>query len=416
MITEVMIYLLFIYSLCVKMSGKDRKYDFHMLYLFSSLLLVAACSIMVNEYYGFKALIGMRTVLRFYVLYLALINLDMNEKQIRIINIALILIFVAQLPASAIRFMFYGVSERTIGTYADRGGGLTTIFPILILGYMVGYYAYFKKKVSYLLLAFCYALYGLAGAKRALIFLYPFFMFVLYYIISLREMKMSVAKHLLIFVIMICVTVGFVWINLEYNTSLAFEQNRNIFKGEQLREKEGVTYLLNYTVAYNKYSRLGGTVAAIDLVFQAGFPQVFFGMGPGSLTGSRFWNEKLLVDQRITEVRKWYGTTGFSHIVVEYGFTGVVILILFFLALTSMCWKYYKIETEPYWKAFATGSLIFVFLVLFDFLIYSNMCLVSDTLLPVFYYAMAVIRIRSRKRSKTNLCLKKTLTVEGIRS
>lgn len=312
----------------------------------------------------------------------------------------LVLIFIVQLPASAIKFYYYGISELTMGTYGVRGGGLTTIFPIIVLGYAVGYYAYYKEKGAYVLLALCYVLYGIAGAKRALIFLYPFFMSILYYLICLREIKVNIAKHASIIVLMVCLSIGFAAINLEYNPTLSFQANRNIFHGKQIDNEGTFSYLLDYTQNYNKLSRQATFTAVLEGIFKGGLPQIFFGFGPGALTGSLFWDERLSSDQKTAIIKRGYGITGAGYVLTEYGFTGLTIIGFIFLAFCFMCWRYYNLETQPYWKAFATGSLIFTFIIVFDFLAYSNMCIVSETLLPIFYYTMAVVRVRSTKRAE----------------
>ena len=63
--------------------------------------------------------------MRFYLFYLALINLGLDETMLKRINKFLFILFIIQLPAVAYRFSIYGISELTIGTYATHGGGPT---------------------------------------------------------------------------------------------------------------------------------------------------------------------------------------------------------------------------------------------------------------------------------------------------
>lgn len=65
LIPEVLIYLLFMYSLIGRNRSKQTKYDFHLLYAVCFFLLCAGFSIVVNSYYNIKPAIGIRTMLRF---------------------------------------------------------------------------------------------------------------------------------------------------------------------------------------------------------------------------------------------------------------------------------------------------------------------------------------------------------------
>ena len=140
-VTELLIYLLFLYSLVVSRSN-HKDYCLHLVPLFGFFLIVALCSIVVNNAFNFRPIFSLRLILRFFIFYLALINLGLNNDQLKKINTLLFILFIIQLPASAIKFYFYGVSEMTMGTHTVHGGGLTTLIPIIALGYLAGYHAF----------------------------------------------------------------------------------------------------------------------------------------------------------------------------------------------------------------------------------------------------------------------------------
>ena len=96
--------------------------------------IVASCSIVVNNVFNFRLIFSLRLILRSFVFYLALINLGLTDGQLKKINTLLFILFIIQLPASAIKFYFYGVSEMTMGTHTVHGGGLTTLIPIIAWG------------------------------------------------------------------------------------------------------------------------------------------------------------------------------------------------------------------------------------------------------------------------------------------
>ena len=173
LVTEAFVYLLFLYSIVFKIRFKTERYSIHLWYPFGLFLIIAFCSIIINNYYNFKPILSLRVILRFYLFYLALINLGLDESLLKKINKLLFILFIIQLPVVAYKFSIYGINELTIGSYAARGGGLTAIIPIVALGYIAGYYFFYKRKTSYVVLAIGFILFGIAGEKRVLLFVYP---------------------------------------------------------------------------------------------------------------------------------------------------------------------------------------------------------------------------------------------------
>jgi hypothetical protein len=148
LISELSVYLLFCYSL-INRSNKHPQFCFHLLNFYFAFLLIAISSAFLNGYMNQRLIIGLRPILRFYFFYLALLNLNISENQYKKINKMIFVLFILQLPASAIRFQQYGISELTIGTYASHGGGLTPVIPIVALGFLSGFYIFWKPKIIY---------------------------------------------------------------------------------------------------------------------------------------------------------------------------------------------------------------------------------------------------------------------------
>ena len=86
-----------------------------------------------------------------------------------------------------------------------------------------------------------------------------------------------------------------------------------------------------------------------------------------------------------------------SLIALEYGVLGGVAYSLIIFLFARMCWRYYKYENDPYWKAFAAGSLGFAFSVLFFSFAYHSTAVYGNTLPALYFYAMAVVYTRSKK-------------------
>src|SRR5450631_743193 len=194
LISEASVFLLF----CISLAGKrkDSPYSLHLCYVYLFFVMTTICSAFLNNCLNLSVIIGLRPILRFYIFYLALINLDLVESQYRKVNNLLFGLFIVQLPAAAIRFCLQGISEDTIGTYAGHGGGHTPIIPIVALGYIAGFYALVKQRFIYLLLGVGFVLFGIAGAKRAIFFMYPPAFLGIYYLAFLKAKKVSVFKHI----------------------------------------------------------------------------------------------------------------------------------------------------------------------------------------------------------------------------
>jgi hypothetical protein len=68
-----------------------------------------------------------------------------------------------------------------------------------------------------------------------------------------------------------------------------------------------------------------------------------------------------------------------------------------------MCWKWYNYKKEPYWKAFAVGSLVFALLNLFIFFAYNTVPIAGDTIPPVYFYVMATMYLRLKEIKQGNV-------------
>ena len=402
-VTELLIYLLFLYSLVVSRSN-HKDYCLHLVPLFAFFLIVTLCSIVVNNTFNFRPVFSLRLILRFFIFYLALINLGLNNDQLKKINTLLFILFIIQLPASAIKFYFYGISELTMGTYTVCGGGLTTLIPIIALGYLAGYYAFHKPRAVYLLLGVGFIAYGIVGAKKALLFLLPITFLGLYYLTYIRGKSVNAAKHLSIiaFVALLSIVVG--------GTIIKFNRILNSERavGGKIDLSYALKYSKEYTTGTNYHNpefasgRFSTTMLTFDTIWEGGLPHIFFGYGPGSLTGSVL-SKRPSIDRNTFRISGSYGKTGMVFILTEYGLFGLIPLGLMFCIFAHMCWKWYNYEKELYWKAFALGSLVFSLLNVFIFFAYNMVPIDDDTIPPVYFYVMATMYLRLKQITRENV-------------
>ena len=393
LLSEVSVYFFFCYAL-MSSAMKGRRIYLHLCYAYVALVLVAALSAVLNGYLNLRLIIGLRPVLRYYLFYIALINIGLSEKQIRIINILLFALFIVQLPASFIRFMLHGISELTIGTYAGHGGGLTPIIPIVALGYLAGFFIFKKSRLIYLVLAVGFILFGIMGKKRVLFFFYPLAFMGIYYLGYIKGKSASLFKRTALIPVILVIIVA---------VQIAIMRNIDTLNPEHKAGGGSVdyTHVMDYTKKYTTEKtsrgagagRLSSTIIAFNTAFDAGIGQTLLGFGPGSMTASAL-DTRRHFDRRIALFAASYGKTGLTYIFIEYGFFGLMAVGVVFITFMIRSLRWFRLERESYFKALAMGTVVLAFLQAIVFTIYNMSPITSDTMVPVFFYAVAVMQYR----------------------
>ncbi|MCK5509107.1 MAG: hypothetical protein KAI50_11400 [Desulfobacterales bacterium] len=312
------------------------------------------------------------------------------------INMLLFSLFILQLPASLIKFFFYGMSELTIGTYASRGGGLTTVIPIVAIAYLSAYFALYKPKPIYIVLIVGFVGFGILGRKRALLFIYPVAFLGIYIFLFLRGTRVGLMKQLITIICVVVFSMGLFAFMLKYNRSFNVEGK----VGGSIDTGYALKFAKDYTTRKTGQSatgRVATTLVAFNDLFRAGIGQLFLGFGPGCLTGSLLQDKGSYFDKRVVHTQRSYGRTGAVYIATEYGLMGLGIICFVFLVFIFISYRCYKLEEDPYWKAFAAGSVIFAIYEAFIFFCYSDLAVTDDTIVPVYYYAMSVMYIRQKR-------------------
>jgi hypothetical protein len=397
MLSEIGVYGLFVYSLIV--SGKSRKpYQTPLLPLWLCLLFVAIISASINGYFNLKSISSLRFIFRFYIFYIALINLDIDEKSLLKINKVLFVLFLIQIPVVAYKFTIFGVSERTIGSYAARGGGLTTMMPIVMVSYFMSFYYYFKRSNWFILFSACFIMWGVVGAKAALFFLFPLNFICLYYLMVIRSKGYNFLRDLRIFslvgVFSVCVMAIFLYAQPRMNPDREIGGRIDFRYALEFAERyETATHPEDENVGIG---RVATTKVALNQVVEEGFFTLLFGYGPGTLTPTPFGSGKVY-DKRVINIASGYGISGAVYIFVEYGIIGAGLFFMIFIGFLRHSWVCFNNEKSDYWKAFSSGTVVFCLLNLVIFSTYNILPVTDETLLPVFYYAMAIMHIRSSK-------------------
>ena len=395
--TECLIYILFLLAL-ITLTRRFR-YLPHLWYSFFFMLLITACSVALNESGALRSIYSLRLLYRFYFFYLAVIILELDDDGLKKLNTFVMLLLLMQLPIVAIKFHLYGISEKTYGAYGG-GGSLTTMLPIVVIFYLAAYYFLYQPKRWYLLAGIGFILFSLVGKKRAVFFLYPFQFLAIFYYIYLKgtaaHFSKKVGMFFLTMILIVVVSISFLYFNETLNPEGRVGGSIDIGYVFDFAEKyETNVHLYGYTTG-----RISTTKRVFAALWDSGLDKLLFGFGPGLITPSLFDLpedrkniERILFDR----FKINYGWTSMTQIVFGYGILGVIAFSLIVFLMARMCWRYYKCEADPYWRAFAAGSVGFAFSMLFFFLAYNPPAFWGDTMPALYFYAMAVVYTRMQR-------------------
>ena len=397
-ISEIIIFSLFIYSHFYR-SVKIDKYSYDKILYFAFFVLCSIISCIVNSWYSIQMLYSLRLILRFYVFYLALINIELKDIDIKRINNFLLFIFLIQLPISAINFYFYGVDEKTHGIHG-RGGGLTTIIPLVMIGYLSGYYIFYKKSKKLLVISTLFIVYGIIGAKAALMYIYPLAFLVLYYLAFIKGRNVYLLRHLIIIILLISSSFSVSSLIIKYNPRLNPERK----VGGTIDYNYAYWYTKEYTTARDKenpsitHGRYSTSKVALQTMLNESPINLLLGFGPGALTPSIFGYQ---INHKVKNLSKSYGITGLIYIWTEYGLFGVVIVLIIFIKFLLDGMDWFKYEKDPYYKSFAFGSIFFTVFNILIFITYNKLPIAGDIIPLLFFYCMAVMYLKTRKNRLT---------------
>jgi len=396
--TEPLIYSLFIYSLFKKgMSGGSFFFPLFPRIVF--FLFVGLVSSIYNGSLGFDFIFSIRLILRFYILYLAVLNLDLTESQIKKILYFVLFLFLIQIPTSVIKLFIYGQGEAAIGTYSVNEGSLSTMIPLIAIGYIVSFYIYYKR--AWVSLACCagFVAFAFIGGKRAPVFMIPVLIFFLATLIIITgefksvAMKISIGK---MFFLLFFLTFSVVLVGLRYIPTLNPERK----VGGSINFSHAAEFASEYTrntAGGTPYTggRLSTTKRIFSVMTNDGFERFLLGFSPGSYTESRFSSSKTRRDL-VNKFKIIYGLTPLGYIQIEYGFLGVMIYFSILSSLFMRCVSGWRKETDVFWKMFLFGSSSFAFTMIFLWGCYHPPSMLGDTIPCVFFILMACAESRTK--------------------
>ena len=355
---------------------------------------VTFVSLIYNGTNIISALLFLRLLFRYYLLFLAIINLDLDEKSMKLINNILAFIFVSQLPLSVVKLFVYGRGEIPVGLNA---GSAPTSIALIAIGFLVSYYLLYKKSILYILLSLGFVGFSIIGAKRAFIF---FMAVVLAYLAwslkgDIKNMLRYVAVGIPIFVLSSYLVLRLTTLNPQGQVGGKFDPVYTV--------NFVYTYIMSEPPTGITAERIPTTIRIFNRLYDRGLSCFSFGYGPGSFTESRFLTYSNFYEMRPVLISIFgvaYGVTGLSWLAMQVGFLGAFIYILLFYLILRKSAYYFTKELDPYWRSFGLGMVLFSFIMLLINLLYVP--LFNDDIIPMFYFLLAGFIMKRMERCKKN--------------
>ncbi len=382
---ELMTALLFIKSIGEKVVAK-KKIVAPGLQPVLVFFLIALFSLLMNSSGFIPALLLLRLLFRYYLLFLAVINLELDETGLKTIINVLVFIFLVQIPLSVVKLLIFGQGERSLGLSSHS---VSTIFPLIAIGFLYSYYFLHQKRQAYILGILAFVGFSIVGEKRAFIFYLPVLLVFLTW--TLRK-KIRPRQG----VIVLAVVIALVSFYLVARLIPTLNPQRKVW-GE-FDPGHVLNYALNYETAVSAsgypIGRISATIAVFKSLKGAGLSGLAFGYGPGTVIKSMF-SEYDRIDAVKTRFGVEYGWNGLSWLGVQVGYLGALVYFFLFYFLLRQSYSLFQSEPDPYWRSFALGMVAFSFTLLLTSLAYSPFF--NYDAVAAFYFSLAAVVILRRQ-------------------
>ena len=389
-IPELISLLLFIKVLISRFVRKQRIKLFG-IWIVLGFLLISFISLIYNGSNLVSVFLFLRVLFRYYLLFLAVINLDLDEKSMKLVNKVLIFVFIVQIPLSVIKLLVYEQGERSFGLSSHA---ISTIIPLIALGFLLSYYFLYKKLKIYILLITGFIAFPLIGGKRAFVFYLPVLLMFLAWFLK-DNFKMMFRY----------VIVGIFILTLSIYASLRLIPTLN--PQRVVGGSFDPSYVINYAYNYSTHltdsglstGRISSSVVVFNNLYNGGFSRFLFGFGPGIIMKSMFKNyDRRDISEDEFGIR--YGENGLNWLGLQVGYLGCFVFFILFYLILRKSLLYYKRETDPYWHSFSLGIAGFSFIMMVASLLY--MPFFTHDAVSAFYFCLAGFLINRTNQKQQN--------------
>lgn len=391
-----------IITLAKKDASKLRAPSLSIFFVF---FVINLFSIIFNNNEWMDAIMAVRYFLATYIFYFSLSNRRYNESQLRSMNNYLLFIFIFQILASVCKLYLIGFMEGVVGTVNLRGATTATIIPLVGISFALMFYILYKRDWRLLLFSAGMLFIGLASMKRG-VFMYLLFLLpVMFYYLNRYSNKTYVFQKISFRskLMLMGVLAGLFVLGVKYNPLANPEGKRGGSFDAGYLVKSTLEYS-NYNEGEYSFGRMANFQTIVGHMMNADPLHATLGYGPATLQGFK----------RGDGAWEQFGvqgpTTGATYQLVQCGILGTICTFLLFLSYTRGLKGLIRATTDPYWKAFGLGVLLYFAIFLFDFFTYSNCFLSTYAISFTFVYGVAVIRQYGHIQLVKNASARKTFS------
>jgi hypothetical protein len=315
--------------------------------------------------------VALKDFFRYILLFYAIINLDIEEKNLKsLITMFIVLIFL-QVPVTIFQYKLYGQHDWVSGTLGKQGTGEMLILITAIISVLVGFFLYYKSRFKYLWGIPCLLVPLILGSARAALFYIPL---TIVFIIRRSLSGKLLMKTFEMFLI-VGVLIGF---------GLMIPFLREPFSSLVTDTIQGLKKQVNAAVIGPEVpGRLRAPQTAVEWINREPLGPVI-GYGFGSTKESYF-------EQYTGRFYEAYSprTNQLSSTLIEMGYPGLLFYFWLIFGAFAMNAHFFRNTKDKYWKAISFGvdGIIFMHLV---GILYHNVWCTGYSAFP-FWFFLALI-------------------------
>ncbi len=363
-------------------------------------LFVYISSTIINNSSYIITIIFIRTVYEPYIFLLALVNLNLNDRMFKKINKTIFFFAVIQIPAAIVKLIIFGAERDVIffggsrllgaeiasGTFGRAAGTMGTLFPLIVIGFLIPFYIQ-KHKVKYIYLILGFVLFSFLTGKRAFLLILPIFLYFQYRLMKPKMIKTISYKKITFKMLAIGVVIFILGVKLTpmLNPSNAIWGKFDInYLFTSVKE-----YIEGENISGQTIGRLSTMKNIMEVRKDYTILEKLFGKGPGLFIKSGL--TRSTYKEGLKEIGIAYGVTGFGWLILQVGILGVICYLLLIWMLFRFVKNIYKQIKDPYWKAITVGSFGVFIVIMFDFFAYSVTSLTGKIIPTFFFFVLAQI-------------------------
>jgi len=352
----------------------------------------------------------LRLLVRFYLLYWAVIRFEVSEERLRWYLSVVMILMVIQIPTAAVKCAIYGQGESAIGTYATSGGGNSTAIPMVAAGFLLTYHWTYRRSHCFLFGIVAFTAFGLIGGKRAVFVMVPLTCFLTAINahdfalgdrhIPIRHYVLAGVAGVIIFYVgvRLCPTLtpeGEVWGSFDLDHVYSYVVQYGTGESQD-----------GYTIG-----RFSSTLRSVESVIGDGMTAAM-GFGPGRAMKSRFAGAGR--EQSIgvrgggymggdAELGIMYGTTGFSWLLLQIGFVGAVVWLGLYVYLGAVLRRMARQEGDPFWRSYYLSMVCFTIVVVLLSITYGSYMIAGDLMTFLYFLLLGIGFLRKKEVEGTEL-------------